>query len=128
MDFVDYFAPVGPSLLFRSPVLVAWIVGIVIAARMLKRDGGKSERLLLIGCCLMLAQQIISPFTSVLMQWYIVENRGEVSAQDFGLFSSLTNIPLSIISLAGIVCLVYAFWTRWKSYGATRSRQVPSGN
>ena len=43
MDFMNYFASVGPALLFKSPIIVAWIVGIVLAARMLKRGGGKAE-------------------------------------------------------------------------------------
>ena len=110
---MEYFLRVGPSLLLRSPILLAWIVGIVIAARMLKRGGGKAERLLLIGCSLMLAEGLISPFTTVLIQWFIVEHRGDM--QSIGLISGLVNIPLSITSLVGIVCLVYAFWTRWKT-------------
>ena len=118
MDFMDYFAMLGLSLLSRSPAIIAWIIGVVLAARMLKRDGGKSERLLLIGCCLMLAQQIISPFMSVLTNWYIVENRGNLDAQGIGLFRSFTGIPLSI------VCLVYAFWTRFRSHGQQNQDQV----
>ena len=116
MDIMEYLAPVGMALLFRSPVIIAWIIGVILAARMLRRDGGKSERLLLIGCGLMLAVQLISPFTGALTRWYIVENRGDIGAQSIALFTSLTNLPFAIISLAGIVCLVYAFWTRWKSH------------
>ena len=114
MDFIDYFASVGPSLLFSSPMLAAWIVGIVIAARMLKAGGGKAERLLLVGCCLMLAERLISPFSTVLVLWLV--NRQEMEAQGFGLIISIVNIPLSLISLVGIVCLVYAFWIRFKSH------------
>jgi hypothetical protein len=117
MDFMDYFDPVWPSLLLRSPVIIAWIVAIVLAARMFKRDGGKSERLLLIGCSLMLAQQLISPFQQVLVHWLIFQHEGDL--QRLGLINGLIGIPIGIISLAGIVCLVFAFWTRWKSHGAT---------
>ena len=114
MDWWDYFAAVGPSLLVRSPVLVAWIVGIIIAARMLKRGGGKAERLLLIGCSLMFAGQLIAPFSQVLVTWLIVERTVPVERAAF--ISSIINLPLGIISLAGIVSLVYAFWVRWKSH------------
>ena len=118
MNFMDYFTGVGPSFLFQSPVLIAWIVAIIISIRILNRGGGKAERFLLIGSSLMLAQSLINPFTTVLMQWFTVEHRGDI--QSIGLISGLVNIPLAIISLAGIVCLVYAFWTRWKTYSAAQ--------
>lgn len=113
MDFMDYFAPVGPALLFKSPILVAWIVGIVIAARMLKKGGEKAERLLLIGCCLMLAKTLISPFTHAIILWLISERT--ITAQGIGFMMSIVQIPLGIISLAGIVCLVIAFWMKFRS-------------
>jgi hypothetical protein len=116
---MDYFTGVGPSFLLQSPVLIGWIVAIIISIRMLNRGGGKAERFLLIGSSLMLAQGLISPFTTVLMQWFTVEHRGDI--QSIGLISGLVNIPLAIISLAGIVCLVYAFWTRWKTNTSEQS-------
>ena len=113
MDFIDYFSPLGSALLFKSPLIVAWIVGTVIAALMLKRGGGKAERLLLIGCCLMLAETLISPFTQVLMRWLIAQQN--MSGQRIGITMSIAQIPLAIISLAGIVCLVIAFWKKFKA-------------
>ena len=110
---MEYFASVGPTLLFCSPVLVGWIVGIILATRMLKKGGGKPERLLLIGCCLMLAEMLISPFIHVLIIRLIEERT--ITAQGIGLTSSMAQIPLGIISLAGIVCLVYAFWIKFKA-------------
>ena len=115
MDYIDYFATLGPSFLFRSPALVAWIVAVILSVLMLNRGGGRAERLLLIGSGLMLANNLLSPFASVFMQWFIVAHRGDI--QSVGLISGLVNIPLGIISLAGIVCLVVAFWTRWKTHG-----------
>ena len=114
MDFMDYFASVGPALLFKSPILVAWIVGIVLAARMLKKGGGKAERLLLIGCCLLLAESLISPFSTVLMLW-LMNHQTMPAARTVGFFSLIFRIPLGILSLAGIVCLVYAFWMKFRS-------------
>ena len=108
-----YFASVGPTFLFKSPILVAWIVGIVIAARMLKKGRGKAERLLLIGCCLMLAEMLISPFAQVFTIRLIEERT--ITAQSIGITLGIAGIPFAIISLAGIVCLVYAFWMKFRS-------------
>jgi hypothetical protein len=115
LDYIDYFAILGPSFLFRSPALVAWIVAVILSVLMLNRGGGRAERLLLIGSGLMLANNLLSPFASVFMQWFIEAHRGNM--QSVGLISGLVNITLGIISLAGIVCLVVAFWIRWKTHG-----------
>lgn len=118
----DYFTAAGIPLLTNSPIIAAWIIGIVFAARMFKRDGGPAERLLLIGCCLMLGEKFFSSFKSVLHLWYYAEH--EVSASEIGTFSLYTAIPLSLLMLAGIVCLVFAFWKRWNSYGPTFKNQA----
>ncbi len=115
---MEYFSSVVPSLLFRSPLLAAWLIGIVISARMLRKGGGKAERLLLIGCSLMLAERLISPFSTVLVTWLIAAQT--MPAQRAAFVGGITGIPLGIISLMGIVCLVCAFWSRWKTYGATQ--------
>ena len=109
---MEYFASVGPALLFCSPVLVGWIVGIVLATRMLKKGGGKAERLLLIGCCLMLAEMLISPFAQVFTIRLIEERT--ITVQSIGITLGIAGIPFAIISLAGIVCLVYAFWIKFR--------------
>ena len=117
MDLM-YFASVGPTFLFKSPILVAWIVGIVIAARMLKRGGGKAERLLLIGCCLLLAEMLISPFAQVFTIRLIEERT--IAVQSIGITLGIAGIPFAIIGLAGIGCLIYAFWIKFKiKYEAT---------
>lgn len=122
MDYVDYFVTLWPSFIVRIPALIAWIVAVIISVHMLNKGGGRAERLLLIGSGLMLANNLLSPFTAVLMQWFIVGNRGDF--QSIGLISGLINIPLGIISLAGIVCLVFAFWTRWKTHGQQDKTQM----
>jgi len=113
---MNYFEVVGHTLLGNIPILLAWLVGIALAVRMLRRGGAKAERLLLIGCSLMFVAQIASPFLTGLSLW-LVHEQGMSRASASGLAISL---PISILSMAGIVCLVYAFWTRWKSKGATQ--------
>ena len=113
---MNYFDALVPTLLGNIPMLLAWLVGIVLAVRMLRRGGGKAERLLLIGCSLMFVARIASPFLMGLALWLIAE-LGISRASASGLALSL---PISILSMAGIVCLVYAFWTRWKTSAATQ--------
>jgi len=108
---MNYLEAVGPSLLGSSPILVAWLVGIVLAVRMVRRGGGKAEHLLLIGCSLMFVAQIIRPFLTALTLW-LVHEQGMTRAGASGLALSL---PISILSMAGIICLIYAFWVKFKA-------------
>ena len=107
---MSYLDTVGPALLGNIPMLLAWLVGIVLAVRMIRRGGGKAERLLLIGCSLMFVAGIAQPFLAGLSVW-LVHEQGTSRASA----SAAIALPISILSMAGIVCLVYAFWTRWKT-------------
>ena len=108
---MSYLDAVGLAFLGSSPMLLAWLIGIVLAVRMLRRGGGKAERLLLIGCSLMFVARIVSPFLTGLTLW-LIQEQGMSRAAASGLAFSL---PVTILGMAGIVCLIYAFWTRWKT-------------
>jgi len=106
---MNYFEIIGSSFLGHIPSLVAWLVGIVFAMRMVRQGGGKAEKLLLAGCSLMFGAQLVSPFLSGLLRWLIHE-QGMSRTLASGLAVSL---PMGVLGLAGIVCLVYAFWRRF---------------
>ena len=116
MSYLELVVSTLPSLLVSIPVLLAWLVGIVLAVRMVRRGGGKAEKLLLIGCSLMFVAQVVRPFLQGLAIWLVAEY-GMTRAGTSGLVISL---PTSILSMAGIVCLIFAFWMRWKSKAATQ--------
>ncbi len=106
----SYLELVGSTFLGSIPILLAWLVGIVLAVRMIKRGGGKAEKLLLIGCNLMFVAQVVNPFLRGLALWLIAEQKiSRVSAS--GLVLSL---PIGILSMAGIICLIWAFWLKFK--------------
>ena len=112
---MNYFETVGPALLVNTPILIAWLVGIVLAVRMIRQGGGKAQYLLLIGCSLMFLAQIAKPFLMGLVPW-MVHEQGISRAGAIGLYLSL---PGGVLNMAGIVCLVYAFWIRWKTRSTT---------
>ncbi len=111
MDSV--IAEIGSSLLNNAiPDIIVWTFGIVLAAIMLKRGGLKAEKLLLAGCCLMLAETVLNPvIRGLVMGW--VEGKG-MSYISIGQTISYSTIPLAVISLAGLVCLVWAFWIKFR--------------
>ena len=101
------------STLRYIPELVAWGVGIVLAVLMMRRGGSKTEKLLLAGCSLMFITSLARPLLSEFVHWLMLE-RGMSNiaiAQTMGL---AINLPFSILAIAGLVCLVWAFWLRFR--------------
>ena len=102
------------STLRYIPELLAWGIGIVLAVLMVRRGGSRTEKLLLAGCSLLFLAQIISLCLSIMTPW-LHEQR--IGAREIGIIRSVFALP----SLAGFVCLVLAFWTRF-----FRRRQEPA--
>ncbi len=111
---MSFFQIVEISILRYVPELLAWGVGIVLAVIMVRRGGSKAEKLLLAGCSLMFIKQLASPLLQGLVQRLVSEQgRSYIDiAQTIGLTISL---PMGILGLAGFVCLVLAFWLRFRS-------------
>ncbi len=104
------------SILNHIPELVAWLFGIALAVLMVRRGGGRAEKLLLAGCALMFISALVSPLLSELVQSLMFEEgMSNLSrAQMMALFVSL---PRGILTLAGFICLVWAFWVRFRIRG-----------
>ena len=107
---MSYFEYISPSLWGHIPELLAWLFGIVLAILMVRRGGGKAEKLLLAGCSLMFVIQIASPLLSGLVSLLLRE--GWRTPQTVGL---ILQLPVAILGVAGLVCLVYAFWVRFRT-------------
>lgn len=95
------------SVLRYIPSILVWGAALVLAIIMLKRGGGKAEKLLLSGCVIMFLVQLIAPVFRELIIPFIDEQG--MSPQTIGWF----NIPSAIFGLAGLVLLIIAFWTRF---------------
>jgi hypothetical protein len=96
--------------------VAAWIVAIVFALRMVKHGGDKPERLFLIGACLMLTSSVVQSATSGLTSWLphkLIEAGTDYTT--VGLIFSSINYVRAIISFAGIIFLVYAYWRKFKT-------------
>jgi hypothetical protein len=117
MDPGDITTALASGLLTAAPPLVAWIVAIVLSRIMFNRsEGGRAERWLLIGSCLMLVATLFRIPTVLIVPWLIGGGR---SVQSAALITSIYNLAFGIIGTAGIICLVYAFWKKfWVSHGS----------
>jgi len=97
----------------NTPELLAWLVGIILAVLMVRRGGGKNEKLFLAGCSLMFAARLASPLLNELVQ--SLPRNGMSYTEIATRMSLLSGIPTSILALAGLVCLVWAFWVRFRA-------------
>ena len=107
---MNYLQEIGISFLGRIPYLLAWLVAIVFAVVMVRRNGGKPEKLLVAGCSLMLFNQLVMPFLGGLARWMVYEQETSIAALGY-----IVSLPSGILSMAGIICLVYAFWVKFKT-------------
>ncbi|MFC1985551.1 hypothetical protein ACFLUK_01545 [Chloroflexota bacterium] len=95
------------------PELLAWLVGVILAVAMVRRGGGKAEKLFLAGCSLMFATRLATPLLSELVHLLMLER--DMSNIDIAQTMGLAvNLPISILTVAGLVCLVWAFWVRFR--------------
>ena len=101
------------SMLRYIPELVAWGIGIALAVLMVRRRGGKAEKLFLVGCSLMFAVQLARPLLSELMQ-SLMSKQGMSNIDIAKTMGLAINLPFSVLTIAGLVCLVWAFWVRFR--------------
>jgi hypothetical protein len=104
------------SLLGNIPGLVAWLFGIVLAVVMVRWDGGRAEKLLLAGCSLMFISVLGGSLLSGLVQSLLFEE-GVNNLSRAQMVAMFVSLPRGILSLAGFICLVYAFWVRFRVRG-----------
>ncbi len=112
----DYLAAVFATVLPTLIPVAAWIVAIVFAIRMVRNNGGRPERFLLIGVSLMLASSLISSAIAGLNTWLVFKlaESGTDRVTIAGTFG-IIRFFVSFISLAGIVLLIHAFWQKFRS-------------
>ena len=107
-----YTGIVVGGFLSSAPPLVGWIIAVVLAAIMLKRGGARAERFLLAGTSLMLVQSLVTALTSAIVTWLTSDR--DITNVEIASVMGAFGLLRGIIGLAGIICLVYAFWAKFK--------------
>ena len=107
MGITDFLMMLGTA----APALVLWIAVIVFAIMMLKRGGGRAERFLVAGAGLKIIGNLLSTLSIVIIPWLVSAGYGVDYASPvvtgYGMF-------WKVVGMAGIVCLVYAFWVKFR--------------
>ena len=99
------------SLITAAPFLAAWSVAIIMTVIMLRHGGGRAERFLLSGSCLMLVSTLFTVPMAAIVPWLVEGGASRVEAASV---ISGFNLFRGLVGLVGILCLVYAFWIKFK--------------
>ncbi len=109
MEFNSVF--IG-GLVGVSPSLAFWIAVIVLASIILRRGGGRAERFIIAGAGLKLLSNLLNIPAAAIVPW-LVHGGGSVDyassvASGFGILRG-------VVSMTGIICLIYAFWVKFSA-------------
>ena len=111
MTFSEMAVTYLPSLLLS----ILWLVGIVVAAYIIRRGGGKAEKLLLTGFSLLFITTIATP---VLQEPVMLAVAKHGMTAGFMMAFMVLALPVIILNMIGIVCLIIAIWMRWRTTNA----------
>lgn len=95
-----------------APNLAGWVAVIVLAAIMLRRGGGRAERFIIAGAGLKLLNSLLNIPAAAIVPWLI---GGGNSIDYVNSVASAFGILRGVVSMAGIICLVYAFWVKFRA-------------
>ena len=112
MDVSAFFDLFLGYLIGAAPALVFWIAVVIICIVMLKRGGGRAERFLVAGASLEIIGNLLRIPTGAITFWLF---HGGYSTTYISTVSLVSGIFVNVISMAGIICLVYAFWVKFKA-------------
>ena len=104
-----------------APALAGWTAVIVLAAIILRRRGGRAERFLVAGASLKLLSSLISIPAAGIAPWLI---HGGASIAYANSIVTGFGILHGVVSMAGIICLVYAFWVKFNAMNIEASEPI----
>ena len=93
------------------PALLLWIAVIVLAVILLRRGGDRAERFLILGASLKIVSNLLGLAAFGILHGLI--NRGySITYANTVVFGY--GIFCNVVGMTGIICLVYAFWIKFK--------------
>ncbi len=122
MEISDFFGLWLGYLIGAAPSLILWIAVIVFATIMLRRAGGRAERFLVAGAGIEIAGTLLRIPVGAIAPWLFHQG---YSITYISTVTTGSGIFLNVISMAGIICFIYAFWVKFK---ARKAELVESTN
>jgi hypothetical protein len=106
MGILEYLIALSAS----APAIALWIAVIIYGTIKLSHGGGRAERFLIAGGSIKLFTNLLGAVNLFIVPWLF--HLGH-DTEYFGMVSNSYVIFRNIISMAGILCLLYAFWVKF---------------
>lgn len=110
MSPLDTTGLLGTQLLSVLPSLAGWTALVVVAVLLKTRGGGSPATFLLVGGCLLLGATLLRIPTQLILPLLI--QRGW-SAPDAGATMMAVGLGIELITLCGIIFLIFACWRQF---------------
>ena len=118
METSAYFNMIIAGLIGAMPALIFWIAVIVFSSVMLGRGGGRAERFLIAGAGIKLAASLLAiPSTAIV---FLLTPARPIEPSSVTSILSTYGILIDVIGMAGIICLIYAFWIKFSTIKSER--------
>ena len=111
MEMSEYFNILIAGLIGAFPALIFWIAVIIFASVMLGRGGGRAERLFIAGAGIKIAGSVLTIPRIVIV--FLLMSERPIEPSHITSILSGYDIIIDIIGMAGIICLIYAFWVKF---------------
>ena len=112
MEISVFFSMCLGYLIGAAPALVFWIAVIIFIIVMLRSGGGRAERFLVAGASLEITGTLLRIPTGAITPWLLQKG---YSITYINSVTTGCDIFLNVISMAGIICFIYAFWVKFKT-------------
>jgi hypothetical protein len=116
MGIFEYLIALAAS----APAIALWIAVIIYGAIKLNRGGGRAERFLIAGGSVKLAGNLLVIPTFFFVPWLFHQG---YSTDYISAVSNGYAIFRNLISMAGLLCLLYAFWVK---FNVKKEVEIPS--
>jgi hypothetical protein len=107
------------ALVSVAPSLVGWITVLVLAAVMLRRGGGRAERFLVAGASLKIISNLLNIPGVAIVPWLVFHADYSPAYAESVVFGY--EIFRGVVGMAGIICLIYAFYVKFGAKNLERS-------
>ncbi|MEJ2739822.1 MAG: hypothetical protein P8105_08370 [Dehalococcoidia bacterium] len=108
---MEYNALLVAGLIGVAPGLIFWTAIVIVMAVKFKRTGKRAEHLLIAGAGLMLVKNLLTIPSAAIVPWLM--HNGYAITQANSLISGYS-IFGNIVGIAGILCFIYSFWSKFR--------------
>lgn len=106
----------------KAPALVFWIAITIFGIVMLRRGGGRAERFFIVGAGVKILGNLLPVPWVVTSLWLHHE---DYSITYINSITTVINIFFNIVSMVGIILLIYAFWVKFRIW-QSEERGLPA--